>query len=47
MNMTDCSGDFADGCRSSGRMCCSYVVTSYQRSKDRIKVILVGEKLGY
>ncbi len=47
MNMTDCSGDFADGCHSSGRMCCSYVVTSYQRAKDRIKVILVGEKLGY
>lgn len=46
-NMTDCSGDFADGCKSSSRMCCTYVVTSYQRNKDRIKVILVGEKLGY
>lgn len=46
-NMTGCEGDFAAGCKSSGRMCCTYVVTSHQRAKDRIKVILVGEKLGY
>lgn len=39
--------DFCGGCRTDGRMCCSYVVTSYQRNKNRIKVILVGEKLGY
>ena len=47
INMTGCDGDFADGCKSAGRMCCSYLVTSHQRAKDRIKVILVGEKLGY
>lgn len=46
-NMTCTDGDFADGCKSSGRMCCSFLVTSHQRAKDRIKVILVGEKLGY
>lgn len=46
-NMTCIDGDFADGCKSSGRMCCSFLVTSHQRAKDRIKVILVGEKLGY
>ncbi|MBQ2824207.1 MAG: lactate utilization protein [Oscillospiraceae bacterium] len=47
INMTGCNGDFADGCKSAGRMCCSFLVTSHQRAKDRIKVILVGEKLGY
>lgn len=36
-----------DGCRSEERICCSYVVSSFQRETDRIKVILVGEELGY
>lgn len=35
----DCSGD--------NRICCSYVVSAKQRKKDRMKVILVGEELGY
>lgn len=34
-------------CRSEGRICCSYTVFRQQRKKDRIKVILVGEELGY
>lgn len=36
-----------DGCRSEGRICCNYVICARQRKKDRIKVIFVGEKLGY
>ncbi len=36
-----------DGCKGSGRICCNYVVTSQQRHKDRIKVIIVNENLGY
>ena len=36
-----------DGCRSEGRICCNYVICAKQRHKDRIKVIFVGEKLGY
>ena len=36
-----------DGCRSEGRICCNYVICAKQRHKDRIKVIIVGEKLGY
>ena len=36
-----------DGCESDGRICCSYVVMAHQRIKDRVKVILVGEELGY
>lgn len=36
-----------DGCKSPQRICCNYVVTAQQKHKDRIKVILVNEKLGY
>ena len=36
-----------DGCRGEGRICCNYVICAGQRHKDRIKVIIVGEKLGY
>lgn len=36
-----------DGCSSEARICCNYLVSARQRKKDRIKVILVNEKLGY
>ena len=36
-----------DGCNSATRICCNYVVMGYQRKKDRVKVILVPEELGY
>ncbi|MBQ0098798.1 MAG: lactate utilization protein [Oscillospiraceae bacterium] len=36
-----------DGCNSEGRICCNYVVSAKQRQKGRIKVIIIGEKLGY
>ena len=36
-----------DGCGSPQRICCNYVVSAKQRHKDRIKVIIVNEKLGY
>lgn len=36
-----------DGCKGAGRICCNYVVSAQQRKKDRIKVIIVGEKLGF
>ena len=35
------------GCESDSRICCNYVVSAKQRHKGRIKVILVGEELGY
>lgn len=34
-------------CLSSGCMCCELVVTRKSRTTNRIKVILVGEELGY
>lgn len=41
-----CEGGMTAGCASERRMCCQYVVTGYQRT-DRIRVVLVGEELGY
>ncbi|MGN0531436.1 MAG: lactate utilization protein [Eubacterium sp.] len=36
-----------DGCGTDARICCNYVVSARQRHKDRIKVIIVNESLGY
>lgn len=40
-------GDMPAGCHGDGRVCCNYVVSARQRHKNRIKVIIVGEELGY
>lgn len=40
-------GGMTDGCTSDARICCNYVVMARQRQKSRIKVVLVGETLGY
>ena len=34
-------------CHSEDCMCCQIVITRHSRHKGRIKVILVGEELGY
>lgn len=34
-------------CKSEDRICSSYVILGWQKAKNRIKVILVGEDLGY
>lgn len=34
-------------CKTDKRICCSYTVFRHQKAKDRIKVIIVGESLGY
>lgn len=41
------NGGMTDGCKAPDRMCSAYVVNAFQRNKGRIKVILVGEELGY
>lgn len=41
-----CGEPFA-GCNSESRICANYCISSYQRTKNRIKVIIVGEELGY
>ncbi len=40
-------GGMADGCASPQRICSSYLICGPQRQENRIKVILVGEELGY
>jgi len=47
MSFLSDASDMASGCNSTARICCNYVVSAYQRKKDRIKVIIVGEELGY
>ena len=40
-------GFFCDGCGSDSRICRNFVVMGPQKLKDRVKVILVAEELGY
>lgn len=47
MSMLSEDSDMPSGCSSAARICCNYVVSAYQRKKNRIKVIIVGEQLGY
>lgn len=47
MSLASGNSCMTSGCKSDGRICCSYVVTAHQRIKDRIKVILVNEELGF
>jgi L-lactate utilization protein LutB len=39
--------EICSGCSSPDRICCNYLISAYQRHKGRIKVIIVGEELGY
>ncbi len=41
-----CDG-MTDGCGGDGRICCNFLVSAKQRHKNRIKVILVKEELGF
>lgn len=47
ISMNNPESKMGDGCKSPQRICCGYVISSFQRIKDRIKVIIVGEELGY
>ncbi len=39
--------ELCEGCETEARICASYVVSGYQREANRIKVIIVGESLGF
>lgn len=39
--------EMTSGCSSDGRICCNFLVSAQQRHKNRIKVILVAEELGF
>ena len=47
MSLKNDGAFMCDGCKGAGRICCNYVVSAQQRHKDRIKVIIVNENLGY
>lgn len=47
VSMSKADRQMSDGCASEGRICCNYLVSAWQRHKGRIKVIIVGEELGY
>ena len=46
-SVKDDNNAFTAGCQSLDRICCSYLVSGFQKEKDRIKIILVNENLGY
>lgn len=46
-SVADGSAVMCDGCSAEGRICCDYLVSAYQRTKGRIKVVLVKEELGF
>lgn len=39
--------EICDGCMLESRICSTYVLSGYQRIKDRIKVIICKENMGY
>lgn len=41
------NGEIASGCESDARICCNYVISAHQREKNRIKVLLCEENLGF
>lgn len=46
MGLSQENRTITSGCRGE-RICCDYTVMSYQRAKDRIKVIICGDEIGY
>ncbi len=47
VSLNSSDSKIGDGCASEQRICCNYAISACQRKKDRIKVIIVQEPLGY
>lgn len=47
ISLSKADREMSDGCKGDGRICCNYLISAQQRHKNRIKVILVGEELGF
>ena len=47
VSLSKADSQISDGCSGDGRICCNYLISAHQRHKGRIKVIIVGEELGY
>ncbi len=41
------NGGMTNGCKTPARICANFTVMAYQRHASRVKIILVGENLGY
>ena len=41
------NGGVGSGCKSDNRICINFVATAFQRKKDRVKVILCADNMGY
>ena len=47
LGLSENKGGFTAGCASEERILCNYMICAHQKIKNRIKVIIVGEELGY
>ncbi len=47
VSLSKADHQMSDGCGGDGRICCNYLISAQQRHKGRIKVIIVGEELGF
>lgn len=47
ISLKEKSPTLCDGCKTQTRICCNYLISAKQRHKNRIKIILVGEEIGY
>ena len=41
------NSSICDGCAADRRICSGYLISAFQKNKDKFKIILVNEKLGY
>ncbi len=47
MSCTSDNNEMTAGCKSDQRICCNYLVSAQQRIKNRIKVIIINDSLGF
>lgn len=47
LNLPTENNEMCDGCMGDARICCNFTLSGKQRQKNRIKVIIVNEDLGY
>lgn len=47
MTCTSDNNEITSGCKSDQRICCNYLVSAQQRIKNRIKVIIINDSLGF
>ncbi len=43
----DTNGNVGSGCKSKNRICINFVATAFQRERDKVKVLLCEDNMGY